>query len=156
MENGEGAKKPLGRSLDSLGWLAQSSVQPKKRKEIEGNNSDFLFVPNVNLLAPLRSKMHFRLTPPPPSIPTGVTASSLLGLKAQVAKKQQEATDLKEGRTDLASMRDRSRGVGLGAVLERRNAGVAERDQKDKLELKVRHLYALHLLLTKFRSFQQL
>lgn len=29
-------KKPLARSVESLGWLASSGVQPKKRREIEG------------------------------------------------------------------------------------------------------------------------
>ncbi len=32
---GEG-KKPLGRAVESLGWLASSGVQPKRRREIEG------------------------------------------------------------------------------------------------------------------------
>lgn len=32
---GEG-KKPLGRAIESLGWLASSGVQPKRRREIAG------------------------------------------------------------------------------------------------------------------------
>ena len=31
-----GGKRPLPRSLESLGWLASSGVQPKKHKHIEG------------------------------------------------------------------------------------------------------------------------
>lgn len=34
-EGGSG-KKPLARSVESLGWLASSGVQPRKRREIEG------------------------------------------------------------------------------------------------------------------------
>lgn len=48
-------KKPLSRDAESLGWLAQSSVQPKKRRDIEG-----------------------------------VGASSILDLKAQLYRTQEE------------------------------------------------------------------
>ena len=35
-EDEKGKKRPLGRAVESLGWLASSGVQPKKRKEIQG------------------------------------------------------------------------------------------------------------------------
>jgi hypothetical protein len=30
-------QKPLARSTESLGWLAQSGMQPRKRRDIEGD-----------------------------------------------------------------------------------------------------------------------
>jgi len=75
-----------------------------------------------------------RLLPPPAS---GVGASSLFGLKAQVAKKQQEASDVRDGREDLETLRRRSKDGTIASLLERRNAGVGARDKKDRLEIKV-------------------
>ena len=52
---GSSRRKPLVRDAESLGWLAQSAVQPKKRREIEG-----------------------------------VSASSIVDLKAQLYRTQEE------------------------------------------------------------------
>eukprot|EP00887_Chlorella_sp_A99_P002345 scaffold10.g2345.t1 len=98
-EKGE-ATKPLGRSAESLGWLASSGVVPKRRKEIHG-----------------------------------VSAASLVAMKAQLARTQQEAAAGREGRLDPEELRARRRG-GL-ALLERgRNAGVEARDAADRQELR--------------------
>ncbi|PSC71976.1 pentatricopeptide repeat-containing protein [Micractinium conductrix] len=99
MADGDG-KKPLGRSVESLGWLASSGVQPKKRREIEG-----------------------------------VGAASLMAMQAQVARAQQEAALVKEGKLDPEEIRARRRGP-VAALLERKNAGVAGRDHRDRLEIK--------------------
>ena len=66
-----------------------------------------------------------------------MSATSLLGLKAQVAKSQQEAADIKEGRVDISTLRDRSRGGTIAAVLERKNPGVGTRDERDRQDIKV-------------------
>lgn len=36
-EGKDQGKKPLARSTESLGWLAQSGMQPRKRRDIEGD-----------------------------------------------------------------------------------------------------------------------
>ncbi|KAK9808859.1 hypothetical protein WJX72_005240 [[Myrmecia] bisecta] len=92
-------KRPLGRSAQSLGWLSQSSVQPKKQRIIEG-----------------------------------VSASSLVDLKAQLYKTQEEARLVKEGKLDPESRGRRTVGIDLSL----RNAGVEERDKRDKLHIKTK------------------
>ncbi|EFN53927.1 hypothetical protein CHLNCDRAFT_58391 [Chlorella variabilis] len=96
----EEGKKPLARSVESLGWLASSGVQPRKRREIEG-----------------------------------VGAASLMALQAQVAKAQQEASLVREGKLDAEELRARRKGS-MATLLERKNAGVGDRDQRDRLALK--------------------
>lgn len=93
-------KKPLARSVESLGWLASSGVQPKKRREIEG-----------------------------------VGASSLVAMQAQVFRAQQQAALVREGKLDPEEIRARRKGP-VAALLERKNAGVAQRDARDRQEIK--------------------
>ncbi|KAL4440396.1 hypothetical protein ABPG75_003397 [Micractinium tetrahymenae] len=99
-KEGGGEKKPLARSVESLGWLASSGVQPKKRREIEG-----------------------------------VGASSLVAMQAQVFKAQQQAALVREGKLDPEEIRARRKGS-VAALLERKNAGVAQRDARDRQEIK--------------------
>lgn len=125
-------RKPLGRSVESLGWLASSGVQPRKRKEISGaQQADAcLLVRSLPLSRPAW------LCPPAPPI-TGVSNSSLLALKAQLAEAQQEATAVREGRLDAEDLKRRRGGGGPGGLgLAGRNAGVAARDARDRLQLK--------------------
>lgn len=128
-EGFKGAKRPVG-AEKSLGWLTESSVQPKRRKDIDGGFA----IPARRLLgAPL-------LTPWSAVAHAGVSASSLIALKSQVAKVQQETTDVREGRLDAEALREqRQRAAGsLSAIFKQKNAGVAERDRTDRLEIKVR------------------
>jgi hypothetical protein len=71
-------------------------------------------------------------------VDAGVGASSLMALQSEVAKTQQEASEVREGRLDAEELRARRRGGGgaVAALLGRRNAGVAERDRVDRLEIK--------------------
>ncbi|GAB4814042.1 hypothetical protein N2152v2_001088 [Parachlorella kessleri] len=92
-------KKAVPRSVESLGWLSQSGVQPKKQRLIEG-----------------------------------VSASSLVAFKSELYKVQQQQEAVKEGLLDPEELRQRRKG--LAGLLERSNAGVAERDSKDRLEIK--------------------
>ncbi len=83
--------KPLSRSAESLGWLAQSGVQPKKRREIEG-----------------------------------VSGASMVALKAEVFKTQQEAAAVKEGRLDADELRARRKGESCAiSVFDRADEGMA-------------------------------
>lgn len=123
-------RKPLGRSAESLGWLASSGVQPKKRKEIQGELPS-LPPPSARPLA--RPPTNHWL----PAERAGVSAASLVALKAEMYKAQQEAALVREGKLDGEQLRARRRGgSGLAAVTQRGNAGVAERDRRDRLELK--------------------
>ncbi|KAL4431730.1 hypothetical protein ABPG77_002946 [Micractinium sp. CCAP 211/92] len=99
-EQDSGEKKPLARSVESLGWLASSGVQPKKRREIEG-----------------------------------VGASSLVAMQAQVFKAQQQAALVREGKLDPEEVRARRKGS-VAALLDRKNAGVTQRDARDRQEIK--------------------
>lgn len=93
-------KKPLARSVESLGWLASSGVQPKKRREIEG-----------------------------------VGASSLVAMQAQVFRAQQQAAMVREGKLDPEEIRARRKGS-VAALLDRKNAGVSQRDARDRQDVK--------------------
>lgn len=46
MQEGNEKEKRRAESTD-LGWLAQSSIMPRKRKEIQGENSSVWFVVHV-------------------------------------------------------------------------------------------------------------
>lgn len=199
----EEGKKPLARSVESLGWLASSGVQPRKRREIEGARVSRRpaaklgrRLPPLLLPCSLSSCTVFlaittsvRRCRPPPLRSAGVGAASLMALQAQVAKAQQEASLVREGKLDAEELRARwgaqlcvcmcvcvdgvlgtasmlccGRGrwaAGSGAfaarptpclpaapprrrkgsmatLLERKNAGVGDRDQRDRLALKAR------------------
>jgi hypothetical protein len=63
----------------------------------------------------------------------GVGVSSLIGLKAQVAKKQSESKAIKDGTVSLAELRQQQRYRGsLAALLNLPNPGVEKRRKKDE------------------------
>eukprot|EP00262_Sarcandra_glabra_P009339 TRINITY_DN2354_c0_g1_i1.p1 TRINITY_DN2354_c0_g1~~TRINITY_DN2354_c0_g1_i1.p1 ORF type:complete len:346 (-),score=96.48 TRINITY_DN2354_c0_g1_i1:365-1402(-) len=88
--------------VESLGWLTESSVMPKKHKAIEG-----------------------------------VGVSSILELKAQLYKTQEEAKKAKDLAPDSAAEfhRAKKKIVPLD-VFTQKNSGVDSRANRDKLELK--------------------
>lgn len=86
--------------VDSLGWLTESSVMPKKHKAIEG-----------------------------------VGASSILELKAQLYKTQEEAKKTKELTPDVEFHRAKKKIVPHN-VFAQKNSGVEARSNRDKIELK--------------------
>ncbi|KAF9620388.1 hypothetical protein IFM89_011761 [Coptis chinensis] len=86
--------------VESLGWLTESSIMPKKHRAIEG-----------------------------------VGASSILELKAQLYKTQEEAKKAKELAPDIEFHRAKKKIVSHD-VLSQKNSGVDARAHKDKLELK--------------------
>lgn len=96
MSDGDRAK-PLRRDAASLGWLAQSSVQPRKRTAIEG-----------------------------------VSGTSLVSLRSQLASKQQEAAATRSGALDPEELRARRKGRD---VLSQSNPGVTSRDARDRADL---------------------
>ena len=74
----------------------------------------------------------------------GVGVSSLIGLKAQVAKKQSESKAVKDGTVSLAELRERQRYRGsLAALLNLPNPGVEKRRKKD--EATGRQVYCLSI-----------
>ncbi|BFI25736.1 hypothetical protein AXG93_3233s1080 [Marchantia polymorpha subsp. ruderalis] len=83
------------RKVESLGWLTESSVMPKKQRAI-----------------------------------AGVGASSIVELRAELYKTQEDVKKAKEG--DVEVVRSRKK---IG-VPEKKNAGVDERAAKDALHLK--------------------
>ena len=66
-----------------------------------------------------------------------MSATSLVALKAELYKTQQQASLVREGKLDPEELRARRRG-GTALLQGRSNAGVAERDRRDRLEVKVR------------------
>ena len=70
-----------------------------------------------------------------------MSAASLVALKSQLAKKQQEVESGSSLKDERSRGKSHPRGS-VAAVLERSNAGVAERDKLDRLELKVRETLA--------------
>ncbi|XXG67729.1 hypothetical protein AAC387_Pa06g1000 [Persea americana] len=86
--------------VESLGWLTESSIMPKKHKAIEG-----------------------------------VGASSILELKAQLYKTQEEAKKAKDLTPDVEFHRAKKKIVPHD-VFAQKNAGVDTRAHRDKLELK--------------------
>ncbi|RZC53479.1 hypothetical protein C5167_012316 [Papaver somniferum] len=98
MEGGkEGGMK---REVESLGWLTESSIMPKKHKAIEG-----------------------------------VGASSILELKAQLYKSQEENRKSKDLTPDIEFHRAKKKIVPAD-TFSNKNSGVEARAHKDKLELK--------------------
>ncbi len=89
------------RGAESLGWLSQSAVQPRKQRHIEG-----------------------------------VGAGSLVAMRAQLYKTQEDAKLVKEGLLDPAERRARKGGFDVASMADRKNSGVEERDRRDKLQLK--------------------
>lgn len=67
---------------------------------------------------------------------TGVSGASVVELKAELYRAQQDAKLAQEGLLD-EDRRDRKRaGIDVSGILERRNAGVEERDARDNLSYK--------------------
>ncbi|WCJ27381.1 Cytochrome b561/ferric reductase transmembrane protein family [Euphorbia peplus] len=93
----EGKKRRV--VVESLGWLTESSIMPKKHRAIDG-----------------------------------VGASSILELKAQLYKSQEEARVSKQS-NDVNYHRAKKK-ITPYNPLTAKNAGVESRDLKDKLELK--------------------
>ncbi|GMH01494.1 hypothetical protein Nepgr_003333 [Nepenthes gracilis] len=97
---GEEEKKKT-RVVESLGWLTESSIMPKKHKAIEG-----------------------------------VGASSILELKAQLYKSQEESKKSKElAGPDVEYHRAKNK-IAPNDPFSRKNSGVDARSHKDKLALK--------------------
>ncbi|KAJ3670772.1 hypothetical protein LUZ60_008198 [Juncus effusus] len=94
MAGEEEKKRKREERTESLGWLTESSIMPRKHRAIEG-----------------------------------VGAGSILELKAQLYKTQQQAKD------DSSSTHDRRRD-GSTDLFSKRNSGVEARAKKDKLEMK--------------------
>lgn len=64
----------------------------------------------------------------------------MVELKAELYRAQQDAKLAQEGLLD-EDRRDRKRaGIDVSGILERRNAGVEERDARDNLSYKVNHI----------------
>ncbi|MCL7037657.1 hypothetical protein MKW94_017659 [Papaver nudicaule] len=91
----------LKREVESLGWLTESSIMPKKHKAIEG-----------------------------------VGASSVLELKAQLYKTQEENRKNRELNPDIEFHRAKKKISPNDAFSNKKNSGVEARAHKDKLELK--------------------
>ncbi|KAK8923601.1 hypothetical protein KSP39_PZI019105 [Platanthera zijinensis] len=87
--------------MESLGWLTESAVMPKKRKIIEG-----------------------------------VGASSIVELKAQLYRTQEETRNTRESAPNSSEYLHAKKKVLLSGPLSHKNSGVEERDKRDKLELK--------------------
>lgn len=85
---------------ESLGWLTESTIMPKRQKAIEG-----------------------------------VGASSILELKAQLYKTQEEARKAKDLAPDIEFHRAKKK-IAPFDVLSQKNSGVDARAHKDKLVLK--------------------
>ncbi|CAM6055555.1 unnamed protein product [Sphagnum tenellum] len=83
--------------VDSLGWLTESSVMPKKQRTIEG-----------------------------------VGASSIVELRAQLYRTQEDVKRAKETGVEFDSLRPRKK---IDAF-SKKNSGVEERASRDKLQLK--------------------
>ncbi|KAI4312344.1 hypothetical protein MLD38_037161 [Melastoma candidum] len=97
---GGGGKRRM--VVESLGWLTESSILPKKHRAI-----------------------------------SGVGASSILELKAQLYQSQEESRKSKElGGPDAASFHRAKKILPPRNSFSSKNSGVAARDLKDKLELK--------------------
>ncbi|XP_058101118.1 uncharacterized protein At4g18257-like [Magnolia sinica] len=86
--------------VESLGWLTESTIMPKKHKAIEG-----------------------------------VGASSILELKAQLYKTQEEAKKTKDLPPDVEFHRAKKKIVPHD-VFAQKNSGVENRAHRDKMELK--------------------
>eukprot|EP00249_Psilotum_nudum_P015189 c25207_g1_i1 orf=871-1725(-) len=83
--------------IESLGWLTESSVMPKKQRAI-----------------------------------AGVGASTIVELRAQLYRSQEDAKRTKDGGDDLDLHRSRKK----SDLFTKKNAGVEERANRDKLQLK--------------------
>ncbi|KAK7294615.1 hypothetical protein RJT34_17504 [Clitoria ternatea] len=95
----EGVKKRA--VTDSLGWLTESSIMPKKQRAIEG-----------------------------------VGASSLLELKAELYKSQEDSKKTRELAGPDAEYQRAKMKIGPKDAFSAKNSGVDARAHKDKLELK--------------------
>ncbi|XP_078431860.1 uncharacterized protein At4g18257-like [Wolffia australiana] len=96
----ERKEKRAGAMAESLGWLTESTIMPKKHRAIEG-----------------------------------VGASSILELKAQLYRAQEEARRDKQGGDAVEHLRAK-RKTPVPDVFSRKNSGVDSRAHRDKLELK--------------------
>ncbi|KAM0908493.1 hypothetical protein ACQ4PT_015413 [Festuca glaucescens] len=92
---------PKERRMESLGWLTESTVMPKKHKAIEG-----------------------------------VGAASILDLKAQLYRTQEEARNSAPADAASGEFRRAKKRSGPADPLGAKNSGVDARAHKDKLELK--------------------
>lgn len=99
MEDGNDAPAiaPKDRRVESLGWLTESSIMPKKKREI-----------------------------------AGVGASSIVELRAQLYRSQEDAKRIKEGDAEPSLHRSRKK---IDAFTKK-NSGVLERANRDMLQLK--------------------
>ncbi|XP_057747723.1 uncharacterized protein At4g18257-like [Arachis stenosperma] len=97
-EEGNGKKRMV---VESLGWLTESSIMPKKHRAIEG-----------------------------------VGASSMMELKAELYKSQEDSKKSRElAGPDAEYQRAKSK-IAPKDSFSAKNSGVEARDHKDKLELK--------------------
>jgi hypothetical protein len=72
----------------------------------------------------------------PALVTTGVTGTSILELQAQLYRTQEHTRGRKDGPLDPLDSARRT-GLSVAELMKGRNAGVEERDKKDKLSIKV-------------------
>lgn len=97
----DGEQKKKRTTVDSLGWLTESSIMPKKVKAIEG-----------------------------------VGASSIMELKAQLYRSQEESKKSRDLAGPDVEYQRAKKIVSAGDHFSRRNSGVEARSHKDKLAFK--------------------
>ncbi len=66
----------------------------------------------------------------------GVSATSAVAFKSNLMQAHTEAQLVAEGALDADDLRARRKGS-MASLLEKKNAGVADRDQRDRLHIKV-------------------
>jgi len=100
MEGGNKSAEAEGRrrQAESLGWLTESAVMPKKQRYIDG-----------------------------------VGTSSIIDLRAQLYKSLEDQRRAADG---LSEAPVRKKGGFAAGIFAQKNNGVAERDERDRLELK--------------------
>ena len=109
----------------NLGWLAGSTVQPRKRQEIEGGTS-WGMQPACSP-ASMHDATH-RLWHS--CWPAGVSAASILDLQAELYQAQEAVRLKKEGVIEDSHVRGKS-GASIKTIMIKKNPGVEERNARD-------------------------
>ena len=120
------------RAAENLGWLAGSSTYSKKRKFIEGA---------AFILTSLASVLSTALKLLSDGFNAGVSGTSVVELKAELYRAQQDAKLAQEGLLDEDRKDRKKAGIDVSGILGRRNAGVEQRSAKDDLSYKVSSHY---------------
>ena len=79
-----------------------------------------------------------------PVHPAGVSGASVVELKAELYRVQQDAKLAQEGLLDEDRRDRRKAGIDVSGILGKRNAGVEQRSAKDDLSYKVAGWLELH------------